>query len=62
MGFAGSLVKGLRDRVLKRYGERLVSNLADTSADAPSNFASPKRDLYDQLKADGRLDEARKDR
>lgn len=62
MGIAGGLVKGLKERFLKRYGDKFVSTLADTSADAPSNFAAPKRDLYDKLKADGQLDAAKKDR
>jgi hypothetical protein len=62
MGIGSGLLKGFKERVLKRYGERFVSNLADTSADAPNKFAEPKRDLYDQLKADGKLDEAKKDR
>lgn len=62
MGVARNLVKGLKDRILKNYGEKLVSNLADTSSDAPNKFAAPKRDLYDKLKADGQIDSGRQDR
>lgn len=62
MGVARSLVKGLKDRILKNYGEKIVSNLADTSSDAPNKFAEPKRDLYDKMKADGQLDAGRQDR
>jgi hypothetical protein len=62
MGVARNLVKGLKDRILKNYGEKLVSNLADTSSDAPNKFAAPKRDLYDKMKADGQLEAGRQDR
>jgi hypothetical protein len=63
MGIARSLFKGVKEKVLKRYGEKLVSNLADTSSDAPNKFAEPKRDLYDKLKNDGQLGDAgKKDR
>lgn len=62
MGIARALVRGLKERVLGNMSEKLVSNLADTSADAPNNFAAPKRDLYDKLKEEGKLDEAKKDR
>jgi hypothetical protein len=63
MGIAKSLIKGMKERVLARYGERLVTNLADTSSDAPNKFAEPKRDLYDKLKSEGQLgDGDKKDR
>jgi hypothetical protein len=62
MGVARSIFKGIKDKLLKNYGERLVSNLADTSADAPNNFAAPKRDLYDKLKEEGQIDAERQDR
>jgi hypothetical protein len=62
MGLARDLLRGVRQRLLDRWGERIVRNLADTSADAPSNFAQPKRDLYEQLKEEGKLDEAKRDR
>ena len=62
MGIGRSLIRGVKERVLGKWGERVVSNLADTSADAPNNFAQPKRDLYEKLKEEGKLDEAKKDR
>lgn len=62
MGVARSLLKGIKDKLLKNYGEKLVSNLADTSSDAPNKFAAPKRDLYDKLKQEGQIDEGRRDR
>ncbi|MFZ5480590.1 MAG: hypothetical protein ACOZNI_27755 [Myxococcota bacterium] len=63
MGIARSLIKGVKEKVLKRYGEKIVSNLADTSSDAPNKFAEPKRDLYDKLKSEGALqDGGKKDR
>lgn len=62
MGLARSLVKGIKDRLLKNYGEKLVSSLADTSSDSPSNFHAPKRDLYDKLKEEGALGQGKQDR
>ncbi|MFT5686351.1 MAG: hypothetical protein ACI8RZ_007307 [Myxococcota bacterium] len=38
-------------RFMDRVGGRLVSGMADTSADAPSSFHKPKRDLYRKMKA-----------
>ncbi|MES2637843.1 MAG: hypothetical protein V4850_00105 [Myxococcota bacterium] len=62
MGVARSLLKGIKDKLLKNYGEKIVSNLADTSSDAPNNFNAPKRDLYDKLKESGQIDDGRQDR
>ena len=62
MGVARSLMKGIKDKLLKNYGERFVSNLADTSSDAPNKFAAPKRDLYDKLKEEGQIEQGRLDR
>jgi hypothetical protein len=62
MGFATQLVKGLKDRFMAKYGEKIVSNLADTSSDAPTRFAAPKRDVYDQLEKSGALGEKKSDR
>lgn len=62
MGVARSLLKGIKDKLMKNYGEKLVSNLADTSSDAPNKFAAPKRDLYDKLKQEGQIDGGRQDR
>lgn len=56
MGLARSLLKGLKEKVVGAYGEKLVSSLADTSSDAPTRFAAPKRDVYDKLAAEGKLD------
>lgn len=62
MGLARNLIKGIKDKVMDRYGEKLVSSIADTSSDAPSRFAAPKRDLYDKLAEKGELTEAKEDR
>lgn len=62
MGVARSLLRGIKDKLMKNYGEKLVSNLADTSSDAPNKFAAPKRDLYDKLKEEGQIDGGRQDR
>ena len=62
MGLARSLLKGIKEKLMKNYGERLVSSLADTSSDAPNNYAAPKRDLYDKLKEEGQIDADRQDR
>ena len=48
MGLARNILKGVKDRLMKNYGDKIASSLADTSSDAPSNFAAPKRDLYDK--------------
>lgn len=62
MGVASRIVKGLKDRFMSKYGEKIVSNLADTSSDAPTRFAAPKRDIYDKLKEEGALEEKKADR
>ncbi len=62
MGFAVRAVKGLKDRFMAKYGEKIVSNLADTSSDAPTRFAEPKRDIYDELERSGALGEKKADR
>ncbi len=62
MGIATRLVKNLKDRFMSRYGEKIVSNLADTSSDAPTRFAAPKRDVYDELERSGALGEKKADR
>ncbi len=62
MGFASRMVKGLKDRFMSKYGEKIVSNLADTSSDAPTRFAEPKRDVYDKLQQEGALGEKKADR
>jgi len=41
---------------MSRYGERIVSSLGDTSSDAPNKFSEPKRNLYEELEKEGRID------
>lgn len=57
MGLARDWMKGLKQRVMERYGERLVSSIADTSSDAPTRFSAPKREVYDKLVADGVIEQ-----
>ncbi len=56
MGVARNLIKGLKDKVLDRWGERIVSNLGDTSSDAPNKFSEPKRNLYDEMEKEGKIE------
>lgn len=55
MGMARKLLQGLTRRAvtktMDRVGGKLVSRIADTSADAPSAFHEPKRDLYRHMVA-----------
>lgn len=62
MGIARDLLKGIKSKVMDRYGEKIVSSIADTSSDAPTRFAAPKRDLYDKLAEEGALSESKQDR
>jgi hypothetical protein len=62
MGIARSVLKGIKEKVMDRYGEKLVSSIADTSSDAPTRFAAPKRDLYDKLAEEGALGDKKADR
>jgi len=62
LGIASKTLKGLKDKFMSKYGEKIVSNLADTSADAPSNFSKPKRDVYDKLAEEGALGDKKADR
>lgn len=55
MGITGKLLKTVKERVLGKYGEKLVSSIADTSSDAPSRYSEPKRDVYDKLVEEGRI-------
>ena len=50
MGLAGSVFKRVKDRILDKYGDKIVSNLGDTSSDAPNKFSAPKRNLYEEMK------------
>ena len=56
MGIGRSVLRGLKDRVLSRYGEKIVSNLGDTSSDAPNKFSEPKRNLYEEMEKEGRIE------
>lgn len=56
MGVARNLFKGIKDRLLDKWGERIVSNLGDTSSDAPNKFSAPKRDLYDEMEKEGKIE------
>ena len=40
----------LKTRLMDQVGGQLVSRIADTSADAPSAFHKPKRDIYRKIK------------
>ena len=62
MGLGRKLIKGVKDRILDRFGDKIVSNIADTSSDAPNRHAEPKRDLYDKMKEDGSLGTPKGDR
>jgi hypothetical protein len=37
-------------RMMDRVGGKLISGIADTSADAPSARFAPKRNLYEEMK------------
>jgi hypothetical protein len=62
MGVARSLLRGIKEKIMKDYGEKIVTNLADTSSDAPNNFAAPKRDLYDKMNESGQIEKGKLDR
>ncbi len=62
MGLARTLLRGMKDRLIGAWSDVVVTHLADTSADAPSKFSAPKRDLYDRLKDEGRLAPDKSDR
>ncbi len=56
MGVARNLIKGLKDKVLDRWGEKIVTNLGDTSSDAPNKFSEPKRNLYEEMEKEGKIE------
>ena len=62
MGVARSLLRGIKEKIMKDYGEKIVTNLADTSSDAPNKFAAPKRDLYDKMNEEGQIEKGKLDR
>ena len=49
---AGRMAKKALTRLMDRVGGKLVSGMADTSADAPDSRFKPKRDLYAKMVAD----------
>ena len=51
---AGRMAKKALTRLMDRVGGKLVSGMADTSADAPDSRFKPKRDLYAKMVADER--------
>jgi hypothetical protein len=51
--FFGKVAKKAMTRFMDRVGSKVVSGMADTSADAPSAHFEPKRDLYRQMKEGG---------
>ncbi len=57
-----STVKRSWNRMIGKLGERFVSGLADTSADAPDAFYEPKRDLYREMVHEREVSGAPKDR
>lgn len=52
-----NVVKKASTKVMDRVGGRLVSGMADTSADAPDARFEPKRNLYEQMQK-GEVDAA----
>lgn len=62
MGLARTLLKNLKEKVVDKYGEKLVSSIADTSSDAPNRFAAPKRNKYEEMEENGELGERKPDR
>ena len=39
----------IKTRLMDQMGSQLVSRIADTSADAPSAYYKPKRDVYRKM-------------
>ena len=56
MGIGRNVLRGLKDKLMSRYGEKIVSNLGDTSSDAPNKFSEPKRNLYEEMEREGRIE------
>ena len=55
--FFKNAVRGVYTRLMDKVGGRFVAGIADTSADAPDSYYTPKRDRYAQMVAE---EEARK--
>ena len=47
----GKVAKKAVTRLMDKVGSKVVSGIADTSADAPSAHFEPKRDLYRKMRA-----------
>ena len=62
MGIGRDLLRNFKEKIVDKYGEKLVSSIADTSSDAPTRFAEPKRKKYEELERDGKLGEKKADR
>ncbi len=63
MGFGRDLIKGFKEKIVGKYGERLVASIADTSSDAPTTrFNQPKRNKYEEMEKEGQLGEKKDDR
>ncbi len=56
MGIGRDLIRGLKNKVMSRYGEKIVSTLGDTSSDAPNKFSEPKRNLYEEMEREGKIE------
>jgi hypothetical protein len=56
MGIARRLLKsvarGAYTRFMDKVGSRFVAGIADTSADAPDAYYTPKRDAYAKMVAE----------
>ncbi len=55
--FLKNAARGVYTRLMDKVGGRFVAGIADTSADAPDAYYTPKRDRYSQMVAE---EEARK--
>ncbi|MSQ04128.1 MAG: hypothetical protein EXR71_19935 [Myxococcales bacterium] len=56
MGIGRNVLRGLKEKLMSRYGEKIVANLGDTSSDAPNKFSEPKRNLYEEMEREGRIE------
>lgn len=61
MGALQGLLQKVKRALSRNVGEKFVARMADTSSDAPSRFTAPKRDLYEQLQREGKLDPPKRD-
>ena len=50
--FFKNAVRGVYTRFMDKVGGRFVAGIADTSADAPDAYYTPKRDRYAQMVAE----------